>query len=53
MLIPGVSDAEDLGCVNDVQGVVSYGEGGGLGGGGGEVEVYHHRIVIQSEMISV
>lgn len=58
MQVPGESvvkgDTEEPGSVNDVQGVVSYSVGGGLGGGDGEVELHHHRLaVIQSEVFGV
>ena len=50
MLVQGQSviygNAEDLGGMHDVQGVVSDGEGWGLGGDGGEVEEHHHHLVV-------
>ena len=58
MLVPGQSviygNAEDLGKMHVVQGVVSDGEGWGLGGGGGEVEEHHHcLVVVEGDVISV
>ena len=56
MSVPGKfvvnDDAKYLGRLHDVQGVVSDGEGWGLGGGGGGVELHHHCFVaVESDVI--
>ena len=58
MLVPRqfviYGDAEDLGGMHEVQGVVSDVEGWELGGGGGEVEEHHHCLVgIEGYVIGV
>ena len=56
MSVPGEfvvdDDAENLGRLHYVQGVISDGKCWGLGRGGGEVELHHHcLVVVDGDMI--